>query len=59
MPIGIGSLIAFMMFIIWDLAKTHNAGRFGTIVLFAGLALGVFGFLAKLLIQFLLERAGS
>lgn len=48
-----------MMFIIWDLAKTHNAGRFGTIVLFAGLALGVFGFLVKLLIQFMLERAGN
>jgi hypothetical protein len=31
-PIMIGGLIIFMCFIIWDLAKKSNAGKFGTIM---------------------------
>jgi len=54
----VGGLIAFMMFIIWDLARKHNAGKFGTIVLYVGLALGVLGFLIKVVITYLLESAG-
>jgi hypothetical protein len=56
--IGVGGLILFMMFIVWDLAKRSDAGRFGTIILFIGLGLGVFGFLMKFVISYLLESAG-
>jgi hypothetical protein len=57
--IGVGSLILFMLFIVWDLAKSSNAGRFGTIMLFTGLGLGIFGFLIKVVITYLLENAGG
>ncbi len=45
--LGIGGLILFMLFIVWDLAKTSKAGRLGTAVLFLALALGLAGFLIK------------
>ena len=45
--LGVGGLIAFMTFIMWDLAKQSKAGRFGTFVLFAALGLGLLGFLIK------------
>lgn len=44
---GISILIAFMAFIVWDLAKQSNAGKWGTAVLFFALGLGVFGFIMK------------
>lgn len=40
-------LVAFMAFIVWDLAKKSNAGVFGTMVLFFALGLGVLGFVIK------------
>ncbi len=46
----VGGLIIFMGFIVWDLAKRSNAGKFGTGVLFFALGLGVFGFIAKTII---------
>lgn len=55
--LGVGALILFMIFIVWDLAKRSNAGKFGTIILYVGLAMGILGFLIKVLITFLLERA--
>ena len=52
--LGIGGLIAFMAFIVWDLAKESKAGRFGTLVLFMALALGLLGFIIKaVLVQFI------
>lgn len=48
--LGIGGLVAFMAFIIWDLAKQSSAGKFGTMVLFGALGLGVLGFLIKTVI---------
>ncbi len=45
--LGVGGLILFMLFIVWDLAKTSKAGRLGTFVLFLALALGLAGFLIK------------
>lgn len=45
--IGIGILVLYMGYIVWDLAKRSNAGKFGTAVLFFALGLGVFGFIAK------------
>ena len=56
--IGVGALILFMVFIIWDLAKRSNAGRYGTVVLYIGLAFGIFGFLMKFVITYLLQSAG-
>jgi hypothetical protein len=43
-------LIGFMAFIVWDLAKKSKAGRFGTLILFLALGLGVAGFLIKSLV---------
>ena len=57
LTLGIGALIAFMVFIIWDLAKQSKAGKFGTLVLFIGLGLGMAGFLVKVAIQFALESS--
>ena len=51
---GVGGLILFMLFIIWDLARESKAGRFGTFVLFFVLAFGVLGFVAKQIIVWIL-----
>jgi len=55
MIILVGGLIAFMAFIIWDLAKKSKAGRLGTAVLFLGLGLCLFAFLAKPIIGYIIE----
>jgi len=47
MTVLIGGLMCFMGFIVWDLAKRSKAGRFGTLMLFTVLGLGVLGFLVK------------
>lgn len=52
---GLGILIGLMLWIIWDLARKSKAGRFGTFVLFFVLAFGIFGFLMKNLLEWLLE----
>ena len=51
---GVGAFIALMLFIIWKVARESKAGRFGTFVLFFVLAFGIFGFLMKQVIQWLL-----
>ena len=51
---GIGAFIAYMLFIIYDLARRSQAGRFGTFVLFFVLAFGMIGFVAKSIIARLL-----
>jgi len=51
---GLGLMIAFMLFIIWDLAKQSNAGRLGTFVLFFVLAFGMLGFIAKSVIKWVM-----
>ena len=48
---GLPILILYMMFIIGQLAWKSRAGRFGTMVMFIGLALGMFGFLIKYIIK--------
>lgn len=53
---GVGGFIAFMLFIIWKLARDSRAGRFGTFVLFFVLAFGILGFVAKNIIQWMLQR---
>ncbi len=54
--IGVGALILFMIFIIWDLARRSQAGIFGTVILYLALALGILGFGIKFAISYLLER---
>ncbi len=56
--LGVGALILFMIFIVWDLARRSDAGKFGTLILYIGLAMGIVGFLIKVVITFLMERAG-
>jgi hypothetical protein len=47
MMVLLTGLIIWMGFIVWDLAKKSQAGRFGTIVLFTILGAGVVGFIVK------------
>jgi len=51
---GLTGFMLFMLFIIWDLAKKSQAGRFGTFVLFFVLAFGILGFIAKQVIAWVL-----
>ncbi|MBL0945793.1 MAG: DUF2788 domain-containing protein [Hydrogenophaga sp.] len=51
---GIGAFIAYMLFIVYKLARESKAGRFGTFVLFLVLSFGMVGFLAKSLIQWVI-----
>ncbi len=53
MKIGLTVLIIFLGFIVWDLGKKSQAGKFGMFILFLVLGLGVFGVLFKnILIEF-------
>jgi Protein of unknown function (DUF2788) len=54
MTFGVGGLIVYMLFIIYDLARKSKAGRLGTFVLFFVLAFGMIGFVAKSIIAKLL-----
>ncbi len=57
MAVLLSGLILFMGFIIWDLGKQSNAGRFGMFVLFLALGFGVTGFVFKeLLVSFILAK---
>jgi hypothetical protein len=49
--VGLTLFIAYMLFIIGDLARRSKAGRLGTFVLFFVLAFGMIGFIAKAVIQ--------
>lgn len=55
MTLGLTVLVGFMLFIIYDLAKQSKAGRFGYFVLFGVLGLGVLGFVAKLIIEHMMN----
>ena len=56
--IGVGGLILFMVFIVWDLARRSNAGKFGTLILFIALGMGILGFIIKGAIAYLMESGG-
>ena len=45
--VGCSVLIGYMLFIIWRLARDSKAGKFGTLMLFIVLAVGMIGFVAK------------
>ncbi|MCX8517829.1 MAG: DUF2788 domain-containing protein [Rhodoferax sp.] len=53
---GVAAFMLYMLFIIGQLAWESKAGRFGTFVLFLGLAFGMVGFIAKLGIQWFMGR---
>ena len=46
----ISGLVLLMAYIVYDLAKKSNAGKFGGFILYSALGLGVFGFLIKTVI---------
>ena len=52
---GVGAFIAYMLFIIWKLARDSKAGRFGTFMLFVVLAFGMLGYVAKTIIAWFLD----
>ena len=55
LTIGLSAFMLYMVFIVAQLARESKAGRFGTFVLFLVLTLGMIGFVAKLVIQWLLD----
>lgn len=48
---GVATFMLYMLFIISHLAWEAKAGKFGTFVIFLGLAFGMSGFVAKFLMQ--------
>ena len=56
--LGVGALMAYMIFIVWELARKHQAGKYGTLILYIALAMGIIGFGIKGLIQYLMEHGG-
>ncbi|MFK3973938.1 DUF2788 domain-containing protein [Pseudomonas sp. NPDC087358] len=56
MTILVTVLVGFMAFIVWDLAKKSKAGRFGTMILFGVLGLGVLAFVIKSVVIAYLEQ---
>ena len=52
---GLGAFMLYMIFIVGQLAWEAKAGKFGAFVIFLGLAFGMVGFVAKYLIQWVLD----
>jgi len=55
MTFGVGAFMLYMLFIIGQLAWESKAGKFGAFVLFLGLAFGMVGFVAKFVIQSVMD----
>ena len=55
LTLGIGGLVALMLFILYKLGKDSGAGRFGTFILFLSLGMGIFGFAAKSVIKLIID----
>lgn len=53
--VGIGGLILYMVFVMYRLAKDSGAGRFGAVMIFLSLGLGLVGFVTKSIIQLAME----
>ncbi len=54
---GLAAFMLYMVFIIAQLAWESKAGKMGTFVLFLALGFGMLGFVAKLVIQWVLTKA--
>ncbi len=55
LTLGLVFGIGYMLFIVYKLAEESKAGRYGMIILFVGLGLGIFGFAAKYVIKMYLD----
>ena len=55
LSLGVGGLVLYMLFVMYRLSRESGAGRFGTLVIFLSLGLGIVGFAAKSVIQILIE----
>jgi len=55
MTLGIGSLILYMLFILYRLGKDSGAGSYGMFIIFFSLGLGIVGFAAKSVIQLVIN----
>lgn len=53
---GVGAFIAYMLFIILQLAWESKAGKLGTFVLLLALGFGTTGYIAKQVIQWWLSQ---
>lgn len=51
---GVTAFILYMLFIVLNLALEAKAGKFGTFILFLVLSLGMLGFVAKNVIQWVM-----
>lgn len=56
LKICVTGLVLYMVWIIYNIGKESNAGRFGMMILFIGLGVGLLGFVLKGIIQFFLIR---
>ena len=56
LTIGVGALMLYMLFIVGQLAWESKAGKFGAFTLYLALALCIVGFVAKLIIEQIVER---
>jgi hypothetical protein len=55
LTLGIGGLVLYMAYIMFKLAQESGAGRFGTLMIFLTLGLGIVGFAAKSVIQLVIQ----
>jgi len=55
LTLGISGLVLYMIYIMYKLAQESGAGRFGTIMIFLTLGLGIVGFAAKSVIQLVIQ----
>jgi hypothetical protein len=51
LTVGVSAFMLYMLFIVLQLAWSSKAGKFGTFVIFLGLAFGMLGFVAKAILQ--------
>ena len=55
LTLGIGGLVLYMVYIMYKLAQESGAGRFGSLMIFLTLGLGIVGFAAKSVIQLVIQ----
>jgi hypothetical protein len=55
MFLGVGGLVLYMMYVMYRLAQESGAGRFGSLVIFLSLGLGIVGFATKSVIQVFIQ----
>lgn len=56
LTVGVGAFMLYMLFIIGQLAWESKAGKFGTFVIFLGLAFGMLGFVVKLILEWFMTK---